>query len=1126
MSDNAQEKRINEPIKSKNQSLQPFKNRIKPKQDQLIVKNTKHPNPRRQNGLFRAALIALLILTGAGWSVAPVFAADLATDFVNPPDARKPYVMWYWMGGNISQEGVKADLDGFKRAGIGGVQIFNIGGGNALKGSVQILSPEWRDIMKFAITYAGELGIDVALYNSMGGWSASGGPWVTPEMAMQEIVWAETTIKGGSAVSQQLAQHPGHLDFYRDVAVVAFPTPKCELNDAHFNVTVSKTDGIGKMSDWNRRSWSWIGKDADAKVWIQLEYEKPFAARSLTLLTTFQKELSPGRLMASDNGIEWREVLNYDVPRRWMSVSRSFPDTTAKFWRVEFEKECFVGELKLSGGIRIEDWTTKMMADPMNGENPPFSEMIAAQEEVIRKDSMIDLTGQMDTDGVLQWDAPSGDWTVLRFGHVPTGSKVEPADPEVEGLEVDKFNSAALDLHWKNSMQPWLDDPETRPFISATHSDSYERFYQTWTTPMAEQFEQLRGYELKKYLPALTGRVVGSVLETERFLWDYRATIVDLFNENYFSRMQELSAANGIQFSLEPYHMNQFNTVTAGGICDVPMCEVWDSPRPAGPYWMKVASSAAHIYEKPIVQCEALTANGPNGGNWSSDFWAMKPDVNAILAGGVNRFCFHVSVQQPWTNNIAPGQTLAVFGTHFERSNTWWEQMPAFTRYIARAQAILQHGKFVGDILYSVGENTPNASIEPSGRFAPPSGYDYDVCDPHSILNRITVKNGKYVLPDGIIYSLLVLPDDNMMTPQMLRKLDGFLKAGSTIVAPKPTGSPSLSGQPGADVEVQKLADKIWSTYGDQIFWDLSVAEVLTKMKLAPDFKAEPAFPFRTIHKTIGGDEVYFVASESANPAQIKATFRVGQGMPQLWNPLTGEIRALPDYTQTKTETVIPLEFAAHEAFFVVFTKTKTLASKQNFPTYETVSEISGAWSVEFDAEWGGPESPVTFEALEDWTQRPEEGIKYYSGTATYRKTFHLPKGMKKGTRLFLNLGKFKNVAEVRVNGKDAGIVWCAPWQVEITDLVRSKNNKLEIDIANLWVNRLLGDEQLPEDVKYSTGVWHLIQEWPEWLTNPDVERSSGRYTFPAFNHWNEDKKNSPLKPSGLFGPVTLQVAE
>ena len=820
--------------------------------------------------------ITVLLAAGVLQSGFGAETSGLAEEFRNPPDARKPYVMWYWMNGNISKAGVKADLDGFKRAGIGGVQIFNIGGRvNGAKGPVQILSPEWRDIMKFAITYAGELGIDVALYNSMGGWSSSGGPWVTPEMAMQEIVWAETTIKGGSAICQQLAQHPGHLDFYRDVAVVAFPTPTCELNDAHFKVTASKTDGIQKMSDWNRRSWSWVGKDADGAIWVQLEYEKPFSARSLTLLTTFEKELSPGRLMASDNGTEWRDVLSYELPRRWMSVSRSFPETTAKFWRLELEEERFIGELKLSGGVRIEDWTSKMMADPYNGPNPPFSEMIASADKIIRKDSMIDLTGQMDADGVLQWDAPAGDWTVLRFGHVPTGSKVEPAEPEVGGLEVDKFNSAALDLHWKHSMQPWLDDPETRPFISATHSDSYERFYQTWTTTMAEQFEQLRGYELKKHLPALTGRVVGSVLETERFLWDYRATIVDLFNENHFSRLQELSAANGIQFSLEPYHMNQFNTVTAAGLCDVPMCEVWDLasqpetvtvPYVTGPYWMKKAASPAHIYEKPIVQCEALTCNGPNGGDWSNDFWTMKPDVNAILAGGVNRFCFHVSVQQPWADNIAPGQTLGVFGTHFERSNTWWEQMPAFTRYIARAQTILQHGKFVGDILYSVGENSPNETLEPSGRFAPPKGYDYDVCDPYSILNRITVKNGKYVLPDGITYSLLVLPDDQMMTLKMLRKLGEFLKAGATIVAPKPTGSPSLSVQLRADVEVKKLADQIWSTYGDQIFWDLSIAEVLTKMKLAPDFKAEPASPFRTIHKIIDGDDVILWRTSLPSP--------------------------------------------------------------------------------------------------------------------------------------------------------------------------------------------------------------------------------------------------------------------
>jgi hypothetical protein len=1051
----------------------------------------------------------------------------LAEQFLDPPGESKPYIMWYWMGGNISRAGITADLDAMKRAGIGGVQIFNIGGGNALKGPVQILSPEWRDLMKFAITYAGELGIDVVLYNSMGGWSASGGPWVTPELAMQEIVWAETNIKGGEKVRQKLTQHPARLGFYRDVAVLAFPTPESELNDSGFVITAGKSDGVKAMTDWNRRSWNWIGKDANGKVWVQLKYEKPFAAQSFNILTTFEKDLSPGRLMASDNGTEWRDVLSYDLPRRWMSVSRTFPKTSARYWRVEFQGDsAWVGEIRLSGGARITDWTAKMMADPYNQDNPPFSDEIVSPDDVIAKSEILDLTDQMDADGILQWDAPAGDWTVLRFGHVPTGSEVGPADPEATGLDVDKFNSAALDLHWERSMQPWLDDPETAQYISATHSDSYERFYQTWTSKMAEEFRGLRGYALRNYLPVLTGRVVGSVRESERFLWDYRATVVDLINENYFSRLQKLSAKNGIQFSLEPYHMSQFNSVTAGGICDIPMCEVWDSANPAGPYWMKMGSSPAHVYGKPIVQCESLTADGSNGGNWSNDFRGMKPDVDAILAGGVNRLCFHVSVQQPWTNNIAPGQTLAVFGTHFERSNTWWEQMPAFTRYIARAQLVLQQGMFAGDILYSTGENSPCTSLEPRGLFAPPRGYDYDVCDPDALFTRVSVQDGKFVLPDGITYSLLVLPDDRMMTPRMLRRLGEFLADGAVIVAPKPVASPSLTGQPFADDEVKILADKIWGTYGDRIFWDVSVADVLTRMKIAPDFSTEPVAPFRHIHKTIDGDDFYYLVSGSDQPVVVKAAFRTDKGTPQLWNPLTGEIRGLSGVVQNNGITTVPLEFVAHEAFFVVFTDEPVSAQGKSFPACETVAELSGAWSVEFDEKWGGPAEPVLFDTLEDWTPRPEAGLKDYSGPATYRKTFDLPSVTKSGTRLFLDLGKLKNVAEVRINGTDAGTVWCAPWQVEITQLVRSKNNKLEIDIVNLWVNRLLGDEQLPEDAKYSTGVWHLIQQWPEWLTNPDVKRTSGRFTFPTFNHWNEDKKNSPLLSSGLFGPVTLKELE
>jgi len=1059
---------------------------------------------------------------------------ELEQNFYHPPDSAKPYVMWYWMGGNISKPGLKKDLDAMKKAGIGGAQIFNIRT-HSPRGAVKILSPEWYELMEYAITYGGELGLDIALYNSMGGWSASGGPWVTPEMGMQELVWSELQIEGGKLFDKTLPQPPINLDYYKDAAVIAFPTPLGELGTTSFKVSSSQGDDTQKMFDGNRRSWTEIGKGNEDKFYLQLNYDKPFTAQSISLLTTWPKAFTPGKLLSSDDGKGWKEVLSFQTPRIYMSVVRNFTEVTAKYWRVEFEGKSFVGEFKLENIPRVTDWTTKMMADSYNEENPEFADVELSRNTGIKKDEIIDLTPKMDSDGHLKWEVPVGNWTILRFGHTPTGSTVEPSAPEAKGLEVDKFNTSALDLHWEKSVQPWLDNPKTNSVLTSFHIDSYERYYQTWTALMEKEFYDLRGYMLTGYLPVLTGRIVNNLNESERFLWDFRNTVTDLIHENYFGHMQQLCEQAGKKFSLEPYHQNQFNNVAAASKADIPMCEVWvDYSAVTGVEHMKKASSPAHVYGKPIVQCEALTARSSSGGDYSSDFWDLKPHVDAILCGGVNRLCFHVYVHQPW-EDMYPGQSLAVFGTHFERTNTWWKQMPAFTNYISRSQFLLQQGQFVADVLYSVGENSPNEFFIPSGWMFLPRGYDYDICDPNAILNLVSVKGGRLVLPSGMSYRLLVLPDLPYMTPQMVKRIDELVRAGASIIAPKPVASPSLSGQPASDKTVAEIADRLWGTQDEtilnrkvgkgHILWGMSVDEALQFLAVKPDFVTDSKNQVRHIHKVIQGKDFYFLANAAKEKNVMTATFRVASGVPTLWNPLTGEVCALPVYKQEDGITTLQLEFEPLESYFISFSKSKGRPSQTNynFVKTEAVKQIEGDWEVQFDPKWGGPEERVIFTKLMDWTERPEKAINYYSGTATYYKTFDLP-DIKKGKQLYLDLGQFDNVAEVRLNGHNLGVIWCAPWRVDITDYVKAQDNELEIDIISVWANRLIGDEQLPADCEYSTGTqhrtgtWRMLQSFPVWFDGSEP-RKSGRCTFATCNHWTKD---SQLLPAGLIGPVCI----
>jgi hypothetical protein len=1075
-----------------------------------------------------------LILAGMLAGSGALAADELERNFTNPPEAARPHVYWYWMDGNISREGITADLDAMQRAGIGGVSLFNIGDSRRA-GPVKILSPEWRALMRHAIREAGRRGIEVNLNNSMSGWSSSGGPWITPELAMQKLTWSETVASGGRRFDAVLARPPVKLDVYRDVAVLAFPTPAAELpggpapvvsaSDQKFDPAVVNMAGavVPSGANWDApvrpERVAVLSVKPGEETWVQLAYAEPFTARSLHV--AFAGAGCNGVLQASEDGQRWRDIQRF-VPRTLAPVDLAFTVGPARYWRVLFTPErkttkISLARLDVSPRYRIAEWSGKAMFDPYGLDKPAFTgpDNAAPAACVVRRDQIVDLTDKLDATGRLVWDAPAGQWTILRFGFTPTGSKVCPNSPGGEGLECDKLNAAALDAHWKHSLQPWFDDKELNRLIQYVHVDSYERGAQNWTARLPREFRARRRYELRSHLPALTGRVVDSVAESERFLWDFRRTVTGLMHENYFGHMQQLCRKAGKLFTCEPYHQTQFNNVTAGGRADIPMCEAWTGPSIPAPYWMKLGASPAHVYGRQLVQAEAFTAPPEYGGNWNTDFWDIKELGDAMLCGGVNRMVFHVYAHQPWTNAVAPGQTLGGHGTHFERSNTWWEQMPAFTRYISRCQHLLQQGRFVADVLYSCGENSPNESLGPAGMMALPRGYDYDVCDPHVILNRLSVKDGRLTLPEGLSYRLLVLPDERAMTPEMVRKIGELVKAGAVVVGPKPTHSPSLTSQPRADRQVRALAETIWGgcdgrqtterVYGKgRIYWGKPLAQILAATGMTPDFDSGNGPVVRYIHRRLDDGELYFVASSSLRPLAMEAAFRVADGSPQLWDPVTGTIRPLPEFRRENGRTIVPLRFEPRQSYFVVFRKKSQESearSQKNFPELKPVTEIAGPWEVAFDPQWGGPERPVTFESLTDWTTNSMEGIKYYSGTAVYRKVFSVQCSVVR-QRVYLDLGAVKNMAAVRVNGKKAGVAWCPPWRVEITGAIKPGANELEIEVVNTWFNRIQLDQFLPEEKRVVDFGY----------------KSRGKDFKPG--------PKMPLMPAGLLGPVRVMAAE
>ncbi len=1068
---------------------------------------------------------------------------SLAESFVQPPADTRPQCYWYWMNGHITNEGINADLEAMKRVGIGGVELYNIGSGDDHDG-VGIMSPEWKKYMHDAISKAGQLGLEVDLNNSPGGWSASGGPWITPELSMQMVTWSETQVLGGKPLSVVLTVPPTREGFYRDVAVLAFPTPEAELNPP-VPIEISASDPALKTSvlmDGDESTSTNVAPPlAGQPQFVQFTYAKAILARSLHILPRTFDSLPQGKLFASDDGEHWREVAAFDRLREQAPLDLVFPATSARLWRVEFEgnSEVSLAEIYLGSRYRISDWSGKALFGWWGVDKPEFTptSLDAPLECCIDPDRVVDLTAAMDEHGLLKWDAPSGNWTIMRFGHTSTGMHTEPAGPGADGLDCDKFSAAALDVHWNKGIGPFVEDKELGPFIQDIHCDSWEMGGQNWTEDFAAEFQKSRGYDLRKYLPTIAGRVIGNVETSERFLWDFRQVCGGLMIKNYFGHLHDLCHAHGKKFTLEPYHQSQFKNVAAGSTADIPMCEFWTGGMPA-PYWFKLGASPGHIYGHNLIGAESFTAPAGAGGDFTTDPWALKVLGDRAFCSGVNRYNLHVFAMQPWLNQ-APGQTVGEYGTHFERTNTWFEQMTGFNEYIARCQLMLRQGHFTADVLYFDGENSPDDGLHLSDPTNMPDGYGYDVCDINALRSRFTVTDGKLTLPEGLSYRLLVLPNTDRVTPTFLNLLRNIVEAGVTVVGPKPLKTPGLTGQPEADQEVQKLADEIWGDcdgikcrehhFGKgRVAWGKSLQEVLNEMQLPPDFETrEHDAQITYIHRVLPDGNLYFMANESDEPTAVDAVFRVMGEQPELWDPVTGEQRVLPVFQQDHGRTVVPLDLPARGSAFVVFRKsaspTHTQEAEANFPSWKVVQDLSsGPWSVAFNPKWGGP-AEVTLSKLEDWSQNSDERIKYYSGKATYKKIFDFPdRGIDPESRLYLDLGNVKNLAEVRLNGQDLGVVWCAPWHVEITKAVRLHGNNLEIDVVNLWPNRMIGDERLPEDCEWKSPLGHYplyLKSLPPWLLE-NKPRPSGRYSFATIKFYTKD---SPLLPSGLLGPLTLQ---
>jgi hypothetical protein len=1113
-------------------------------------------------GLTAAAFLVACSLAGStGSSVSTSAARDSLLDgFRAPPLSARPRVWWHWMNGNVTEDGIRKDLEWMQRIGIGGVDAIDasIDTPQVVPNRLVYMTPAWKQVFLYATRLADRLGLEMSI-DSSPGWSETGGPWVTPQQGMKKLVWSATAVEGGQPFHGVLPQPPdtigpfqnaavsgdirptpaaAALHFYRDSIVIAYRT------QAEAPVVRAATSSVGDidaamLTDGDlTRSVTLTPATQDGDVWVRVAFDQPTTIQGLSAAITIPRGLGYLAVVeAGDDGTTWRPVA--DMPpaaqlQRLVMIQQtvSFAPATARYFRVVLHpaaplpvslrprdpapgliqsapppvppRSYRLFELAFHAGATVNDFEKKaQFAAPPRDFYTLNADAPAAPGSAIDPASVVVLTDRMKPDGTLDWTPPPGHWTVLRMGYSLTGSENHPATAEATGLEVDKLNRA----HVHDYFEHYLDTYRgvTGPALFGKHGlqsvvvDSAETGMQNWTEGILADFRALRGYDPTPWLPVLTGQVVRSPAASDRFLWDFRRTIAQLLARNHYGEIADIARARGLQNyaeAIEDHRPTFGDDLEMREYASIPMGAMWTYGErfpSALTYEADIlgAASVAHVYGRPLVAAESLTsALKP----WSESPRDLKPIVDMEFVRGVNRVVIHTSVHQPVDR--PPGLSLFGYGQFFNRLEIWSGQAGAWITYIARCSFLLQQGHSVADIAYFYGEEAPVTGLFGDKPVDVPPGYAFDFVNADALAHQLSVAGGALTTVSGMRYRILYLGGSSrMMTLGVLKRIAALAEQGAVIVGRRPVGSPSLGDDPGA---FDAMAGRTFGT-GDAprrlgkgtIYPSGSLQQALDALHLAPDFDfANPTSNARLLyhHRRIADGDIYFVSNRNDRPIATTATFRVSGMRPQLWNAVDGAVSD-PRFEHAGGVTRVALSLPPYGSLFVVFRKARAPAAPVARDG-EPVLAVDGPWQVAFQPDRGAP-AQITLPTLQSWTASQSEGVRHFSGVATYTTSFDLPRSAL-GVTLKLDLGDVRELADVSLNGKSLGTVWTPPFRVDITGAARPGHNVLRIKVANLWVNRLIGDAQ------------------------PGISR---KFTFTVIPTYRPD---APLRESGLLGPVSI----
>ena len=1094
--------------------------------------------------------------------------------FLNPPESAKPWTWWHWIDGNITREGITHDLEAMSRAGLGGALIFNVKLGLP-DGPVRFMTGEWLEMFDHAAAECDRLGLKFGIHNC-DGWSQAGGPWITPEKSMKILTWSKTEVKGPLRFAGQLPRPPVPAsplveDFYRDIAVLAYPAPKGRrVNGPGSGLQTSGSlpeDDLKYLFDDDPHtgaSFALGSNDHPESHRVVMRFAGPVSARSLILhgIEGYTlPQVIPGKLEVSDDGLHFREVATFEL--NWSfhdgplhTISIAFPEATGSMFRISFQGEHIftpaisLSEIELSSRPVLHYWEAKAgwARNREHGGEAPFlsrdpgpqpDKLAIPQEGMVPFDRVFSFTGKVGDDGLFEWDVPKGDWIILRMGYTSTGRTNSPATDEGRGLEADKLDAGAVIFHMHQFIGKLAEryGEKNLKSFSVFETDSWESGIQNWTGGLEKRFSESWGQDLVRWLPLITeGILVEGYEESDRLLWDWRRFLADEIAENYFKVTADFAEENGLTYVAESSgrQMYMYDPISYQRISPVPMGEFWVSEARGQGIRVdnKVAASAAHITGRKWVASESYTSP-PESSKWTQHPYTLKALGDEAFCAGVNKFVFHTYAHQPYPE-LKPGFTMGRWGMQNHSGNTWWDgPVEAWFDYITRCQYILQEGRFHADILAYLGEEVP-ARLGTREEFKPtiPKGYDFDGCDFQALLDA-RVEDGEIVLPSGMRYKVLLLPHKERMRLAVAERITELLQDGALILSPTaPDGSPSLAEMGEGDQQVQKIVTKYWSNSvireGKVIIAKDDLENLLPELGILPDFSYQSSeeHEIKYIHRIIGEYDLYFISSQENYSLSLEAVFRQAPGqMISLWDPATGKKTNPAKFdSDGPGKTRVSLSLAPYESVFVTFSNRKVDVAPTLHARNE--KEVEGPWELHFPKGRGAPGELLVLNELMDWSKHDAFGVRHFSGTASYATKLNLDEAdFENGTHFLLDLGVVREMAEVLVNGQRAEILWKPPFRTDITSLLVAGKNRLEIRVTNLWVNRLIGDEYYPDEVEWRDAQGTLIAgEWPDWMKNGEPRPESDRITWSTRGKiWSKD---DPLLPSGLLGPVRLITAQ